>query len=415
MTRPIVLLAVLLVAPATGVAQPSFTFTLGHGRESLRPAGQSSGTEQATNAAASLEQLLADERVRLSYDLDVATYAAPGDWRSVGHVFGGRYRHDIGASGRTRVFAGGDLTLRRNGSAWDAADYTAAGAFANIEHRPLATAAIRAGYRLDHRVFADYGGLDQTEHAAFASALVNFETRTTLLGEAAVGSKRYEGWPSSTVLQEVPSPGSASGGRGSAGRGPGGTPMWGQTLMPVTIPGAPGTTAQRVTLLARVAQSLADRTGVSLEVTRRHVFADVAPAVVSTPPRFFDDGVYDDPYASDATQVRLSLKSIVRGDIVLSAQGSWQARPYGATPAYDAFGAPVAGVLRDDRISRGALIATVPLLPSRTGAFDVGVTVGYDVVRHRSTTALYNYTAHAVSVGFSLQARPRPSAAPVEQ
>ena len=53
-----------------------------------------------------------------------------------------------------------------------------------------------------------------------------------------------------------------------------------------------------------LAQSLGLRTGLSLEYTRRSVFGAVPPVVVTTPPVLFEDGVYDDPYASDASAAR---------------------------------------------------------------------------------------------------------------
>jgi len=59
----------------------------------------------------------------------------------------------------------------------------------------------------------------------------------------------------------------------------------------------------------RAAQSLGERTGLSLQYTWRTVFGSVPPVVVSTPALFFEDGVYDDPYASDASAARAKPSS----------------------------------------------------------------------------------------------------------
>ena len=56
-----------------------------------------------------------------------------------------------------------------------------------------------------------------------------------------------------------------------------------------------GGTAGLVSVLGRVAQSLADRTGVSLQYLQRTSFGALPTVVVTTPALFFDDGVYDDP------------------------------------------------------------------------------------------------------------------------
>ena len=66
--------------------------------------------------------------------------------------------------------------------------------------------------------------------------------------------------------------------------------------------------ARQLTVFGRVAQSLADRVAVSFEASRRNAGGVVAPAVVETPEMLIDDGVYDDPYASDATIWRTGLK-----------------------------------------------------------------------------------------------------------
>jgi hypothetical protein len=124
--------------------------------------------------------------------------------------------------------------------------------------------------------------------------------------------------------------------------------------------------------------------------------------VVTTPARFFDDGVYDDPYASDSTLARVSLKSLAWHDIELGAHASWQDKPYGATPAFDAEGNTIDGVLRHDRVVRAAARASFPIAAARTGAFDVDLLCGYDFTRDRSTTAAYTYTSHALGVGIQV-------------
>jgi len=356
-----------------------------------------------------VQYLFANERARVFYDLAVSDYASPGDWRTVAHEAGGRYRFDLGGKDQHRLFAGGSVILRRNGESWDAADYNAVGGFANLELHPSETSVFRTGYRVDLRKFPTFAPLDQLEHSAFASALVNFQTRTTLIGEVAFGAKHYEGTAAFTTVVPVDSslvPGSgANGWRGNAtAHGPAGQPgvMSSFVTETVTMPGSPGTDAQLVTVLVRVAQSLASRTGLSVELQRRETFGNVPPAVVTTPPRFFDDGVYDDPYASDSTLARVSLKSIVWHDVELGAHASWQDKPYGATPALDAEGHSIDGVLRHDRVVRAAARAAFPIAPARTGAFDVDFLCGYDFTRDRSTTAAYTYTSHAIGVGIQV-------------
>jgi hypothetical protein len=416
-TLPPAILVILVVsAPSLSWGQPSLSASLGQGVESLAAPGAGSDAQGELAGAARLEYAFAAERARVGYDVDVTTYAVPGDWRSVSHVLSGRYRFDAGSRGRASLFVGGETAFRRNGSAWDAADFDAAGAFANYELKPSDTSSVRAGYRLDVRRFRDIAGLDHLEQAAFGSVRVNLPSRTTLIGEVAVGAKHYRGGIATVAAVAAAVPTTAAGASGGtqgtgigAGRGPasGFHDTWSSlpTVAPTVdaIAVVPSSDARTVTVFARVAQSLAARTGVTFDVTRRLTFGEVPSTVVSTPARFFDDGVYDDPFASDATDLRAGLTSIFTGEVEMKAVARWLDKPYGATTALDDTGMPIAGTLRHDRVARGALFVTVPLAPSRTGAFDLSLVGGYDYTHHESTTAAYNYASHAVRLGFSVE------------
>jgi hypothetical protein len=425
----VVLLVLALGSPAA--AQPSLSIQVVPGVETLSAPGTSGDAQPSVNGSFEVQHQFASSRARVFYDLDVGTFTTPGDWLYFVHGTGGSYRVDLGSTERHRLFVGGDAVFRRNGESWTAANYNALGGFANLEVQQRPTMTIRTGYRFDLRRFAELSGLDQQEHSGFGSLLVNLATRTTLIGEVSVGTKRYAGMPSAieyaATIEGVasggapegagsPGGGPATGAPGSGGPGQGGpgagNPGGGITaagalarmvVVPVVIPGSPSTSAQQFSLYGRVAQSLATRTGLSLEASHRRVSGDVPPLLVATPARYFDDGVYDDPYASGATLARATLKSLVRHGIELAGSGSWQDKSYGATSAFDEAGAPLDGVWRRDTVIRGLVVMTVPLLPSRTGVVGLSLVASYDVTRHRSTTAIYNYTSHAFGTGVAFR------------
>jgi hypothetical protein len=171
----------------------------------------------------------------------------------------------------------------------------------------------------------------------------------------------------------------------------------------VLVDGVPETTASMVTLYGRVAQGLAQRTGLSLDVSSRNTFGDLPPAVVNTPALFFDDGVYDDPFASDATTVSAVLTHLWASLAELRASAWWSDRDYTSTPAYGLDGAPLAdGTLRHDTVWRGGIRLSLPVFGTRTGSWDVKVLGGYDYTRSRSTDAFYQYSSHAIGLGASL-------------
>jgi hypothetical protein len=223
------------------------------------------------------------------------------------------YRADLSDSGRLRLFLGATATLRDNGNAWADAGYRALGGMANVEYRPSDGRTLRFGYRLDGRELPDIPELDQIEHDTFVSALLNFQTRTTLIGEVHLAAKSYAGGPAPPeVSPTVPQGGSGRerGVRGSTVR----------SGLGASAPG--GERAGRVAWRVRVAQSLADQTGLSLDYSARHTFGAVPPGLITTPAHFYDDGVYDDPYASDAQSVGATLARV-------SSRSTWTS----ATPS----------------------------------------------------------------------------------
>jgi hypothetical protein len=395
-----VALALILVLAAAPVvtAQPELLVTFGRSLEGLRQSGSDSRARQTTDASIVAEHHFADDRARIFYTLDAGTFSTEGDWKYFLHSAGLLHRVDLGSGSPHRLFVSAWGTLRNNGTAWAAADYRALGAMANVELKPAATTTIRFGYRLDARDFTDLPDLDQVEHEGFLSLLKSWQTRTTLVGEVYVGGKSYAGANVSPVaVHAVEGTGSFVG----RGMGPG---LRGRQVDVVQARlHAPGDRAGLVTLIGRVAQSLADRTAIILQVSDRTTFGQVPPVVVTTPALFFDDGIYDDPFSSDARTVRLGLKQAFANGSTLEGAGSWTRKRYNSTPGLDLAGVELpGGPLRDDRLWRAEAGWSFPLMSGRTGPLDLGLLLHYGFVMHESNDAFYNYRSHGAGFGFSV-------------
>ena len=354
----------------------------------------------APTGTALVEQTLAGEKLRLFYALDAGDYPSAGDWSFFEHNAGAVYRGTVNSS--TRLFFSGSAWWRANGESWQAADYRGLSAAANLEHELRPTATLRAGYRLDARWFPELTAMDQLEHSGFVSAITNLPSRTTLIGEALVGGKSYGG--GMTTFDPVPAHSNTTsqgvGGYGARGRG---LMLGSLTGSPISIENA-GLLAGQFTLFGRVAQSLADRTGVHLEASRRFTFGDKAPAVIATPELLFDDGVYDDPYASDAVTWRAGVKHIFARGIVVEGGVNRFDKHYTATLALAADGEPVQGLaLRNDDIWQADAACTVPLWPGRTGKTEFSLLVSYLFTDHASNDAFYNYRSQGLGVGLSVK------------
>jgi hypothetical protein len=387
-----------LALPRSSPAQFGIEATVIPAFESLSPESSAKESRGTIDGGLDAEALFASERGRVSYTLDAGTYATPGDWSFLQHDAGLTWR--LGETTGLHAFLGVSGTLRRNGDSWAAAGYDAVGAKANFVWGPRTGLTLRAGVRADARRFGELPALDQVEGSGFVSALVNLHSRTTLIGEVFLGGKSYAG---ETVLvpaaESVTDPATHVGsgrGKGTGGMGPDVRPAGGTAVT------AGEDDAGQLTWLVRAAQSLGQRTGLSLQYTRRSVFGSVPPVVVTTPALFFEDGVYDDPYASDASAVRTVLKHVFAGGAEAAIEGYWLDKAYAATVALDETGEPRPdGALRADTVWQAAATASVPVLGGRTGALSLALELGWQYTRHRSNDAFYRYDAHVVRVGLS--------------
>ena len=399
---PLLAAALLAAFAFPSAAQTSFSTSIGGNFASFSEGVSDSTRRQDVAATAGFEHLFSNERGRVYYDFDGGTYDSPGDWTYYLNTAGFTYRFGEDDTAARKWYLNGSLVVRRNGDSWAAADYTAIGGSFNGEFHPKAKVTLRTGYRADYRTFSDMSALTQVEQRGFASVLANFESKTTLIAEVNLGAKLYDGQVMlDPIAVTVPETGLAgTGGRGM-GMGPGlrtsGTYYVYQSQ---DQSGAAGL----VSALFRVAQSLTDRTGVHGQMAFRTTFGAVPPALVTTPAGFFDDGVYDDPFASDAVSGQGGLKRAFQSGAELEAVVNYADRRYTSTPALDAEGGELPGSpLRHDRVWRGAIVWSQPVFGSRTGRAELSVDIGYRILASQSNDAFYDYTSHGVAAGFSVR------------
>jgi hypothetical protein len=136
--------------------------------------------------------------------------------------------------------------------------------------------------------------------------------------------------------------------------------------------------------------------GVHGQVAFRTTFGAVPPALVTTPAGFFDDGVYDDPFASDAISGQGGFTRAFKSGAELEAIVNYADRRYTSTPALDAGGNEQPGSpLRSDRVWRGA-----PLEPV-FGSHKAERRWIRTASSRRVRTIFYDYTSHG-HPGFSV-------------
>ena len=361
----------LLVLPVPAVAQPAGQFQI----ELPMRWTDGDAREQNVAGALGLEHLLAAERVRLFYDLDTDAFGAGASLRT--------WLHNAGAmatwgSDRRALDVGGAAFWRANQGAWADAGFKGVNLLTSLRASPRETLSLAGTYAFYARSFPDEPALDQLEHFASWRALVNLPTRTTAVAVVSLGQKNYDGRVTTTTYDLPVYAGTMRGGRG-----------WRQGMFVPThveIDGAPGNRHQW-TWAARLAQSLDDRTGIWIEREERRTGGDLPPAIVWTPPLFYEDGVYDDPYVIDARSWRAGTKHVFAAGHELSAWVSRSDRDY-------------AGLTRTDVLTRAA--AEMSIAVAEGGSAAVDLVARYAFFRNRSDDLEESYRAHQVSLGIRL-------------
>ena len=391
------LISVALSAVAQSAnAQPAVDARLAVALDALRPSAFERETRGTIEGSLTPELTFASQRGRVYYEFEGGSFNTPGDWSFISHAIGASYRVDLKEAEKARLFAGGTGSWRRNGNAWSEANYDALTAFVNFELRPREGLTLWTGYRLADRSFDQLRELDKFEQDTFFSLNLNLRSRTTLIAESHFGWKSYQGETRyESVTPTAPSSPSSTSGRGRGGVGMG--PSVRVTLPSSVSTGTTGENARQWNTMVRVAQGLGQRTGAWAQGFVRRISGDVPPGLLATPAGFFDDGVYDDPFASDMGALSLGAKHVFAGGAELQAQGSWQKKDFDAVVALDATGLALeGGALREDRITRGGLSLALPM--PAPGAFSLGLALEYNFTRSRSNDAYYDYQNHAVGL-----------------
>ena len=391
------LISVALSALAQSAnAQPAVDARLAVALDALRPTAFESERRGTIEGTLTPELTFASQRGRVYYEFEGGSFNTPGDWSFISHAIGASYRVDLKDAEKARLFAGGTGSWRRNGDAWSEANYDALTAFVNFELKPREGLTLWTGYRLADRSFDQLRELDQFEQDTFVSLNLNLRSRTTLIAESHFGWKSYQGETRyESVTTSAPSSQSSTTGRGRGGVGMG--PSVRVTLPSSVSTGTTGENARQWNAMVRVAQGLGQRTGAWAQGFVRRIGGDVPPGLLATPAGFFDDGVYDDPFASDMGALSLGAKHVFAGGAELQTQGSWQKKDFDAVVALDATGLALeGGALREDRITRGGLSLALPM--PAPGAFSLGLALEYNFTRSRSNDAYYDYQNHAVGL-----------------
>lgn len=376
---------IALAVPTSALAQPAGEVIFELPMQWTSGITDATEHQQRVGGSAAIDYLFGGERGRIFYEMTLDTFATPEADRTWLHnggitgTFGGPQRS---------LTLGGSAFWRANEGTWSDAGFRGVNLLAALQLKPREPLAFSGSYALYARAFPDQSALDQVEHFGSWRALANLPSRTTLVGAVTVGRKSYDGRElvlvETPVAIETPAMAGALGSQGTMGgrgfRQGGFIPIQIETI------GGAGTRTQW-SWAARVAQSLDDRTGLWIEREQRRTSGDLPPAIVWTPPMFYEDGVYDDPYVIDADTWRAGVKHVFANGAELGGTASVSDRTY-------------AGLTRADRLTRGLIDSVWPLVSGRSGSLDA--IASYSYFHNASSEPGESYRAHQFSAGIRI-------------
>lgn len=276
---------------------------------------------------------------------------------------------------QTLLTGGALYNLRVNREPYTYYDFGQVGLYANLRHDFSTAVRGRMGYNLRLFDFRELAEFNYLEHYAFGQLTFMFGSRTTLILEADLGSKRY-----SSPLVEVDSAG--------MGMGPGSVSVTESRIVP------------RVTQLMgilRIGQGLTESTGLSVTGQILHDIEKQSQYLSSDYGGISDDEVFDDHYAYEGHQLDLVMTQMLTENTTLKALAGYQHRHYAGWTVFDEAGLEV---IADDRLDERMTFSV--RLSHYLEALDGELYVDWIRIRSDSNDPSFDYINSMVSVGISV-------------
>ncbi len=378
--------ALLSGAAASVAAQPAGHVTVDFPVQTTSASGTPSDTVGIVSGSGSIEHWFSKDRGRVFYELSMDRFRTAEAFDT--------WLHNAGAVGNfavrgSTVNVGGALFWRENSGGWSDAGFRGVNLQSSIE-RSLPKGTLTAAYNFYARSFPDAQALNQVEHYGHVRGVVNLPTRTTFVGVAGAGWKRYDG-DVTEMLATAPLPEAGMRGRGRGALLLGSMSSYRLLNEPV---------ARTLWMWsARAAQSLDDRTGIWVEHEQRRANGDAPPALVWTPPLYYDDGVYDDPYVVETRTWRAGVRHVFAAGHQLGASVDRAVRRFDGLDIVNEEG--ISGGQRSDTLLRNGVDTEITVRSS--GAFDVVLLASYGYVRNTSNDRAETYRSHIGSLGLSFR------------
>lgn len=349
-------------------------------------------SDYITTTALSFEYQPEESNFKLFANGNLSLFKDFSDRRYFSNSLGMSYTKPFGEEEENAVYAGATYFRRFNKASYDYYDFSQFIGYANLKYYLNFSEGMmsRVGYRLRYRGYRNLEEFSYLEHYGFVQVSKFFESKTTLLFELNLGNKNYV---SSLGSMFTTTDGMTDGG------------MMGSSMNRRMNPNTRYVSYSRPTTtqlfgIARVAQSLSQTTGLSVQYLRRWDVSERTRFLSGGAVDFQgDEELWDDPYGYQGNEYNVTLTQHLPWNMTARVSTDYLAKDY-ARRTFTATDTDIpTGPLRSDT----RFVTGLELKKTFDGAwaFFDGITISatYYYLRNSSNDAYFDFRNNSVSIG----------------
>jgi hypothetical protein len=328
-----------------------------------------------------------DSNITYFYDGDLFLYQKTTLRNFSMHNAGLNYFYPFGKEEKHTFYIGANYTLRLNQDEYNYYDYNQFYVYTTFRF-DLNWAFIRSGYNFRYRSYSNLPDISNYKHYFFVQLNKSFATRTTVILEADIGRKSFDG---QEIVIGISGDESGGNGRGQ------GAETTAETTTITRIMEIPS--LSQAILLARISQSLHDKAGLYVQYRRQFSLASKAN-FANADNYFTDDELFDDPFSYESTGYSSQLTWMLPWAMKVRVGGALVSKNYisenAFTSADDSLG--MGDIRLDDRGSYYVNFSKVFYL-NKSWIKSLHFKVNYSYIRNESNSYWYDYKNTILNAG----------------
>jgi hypothetical protein len=325
----------------------------------------------------------------ISYNPDFIFFTDFSERNFSTHSVGFNYLKPLNKSGLNTFYIGADYTKRINKDIFNFYDYNQYYAYLNARF-DLDLFFLKIGYNFRNREYSNFTDLTNYQHYIFAQMNKAFPTRTSVIVEADLGNKSFEGYQTLTSVYKNYDSNYGYGGRGK-GMGSGEVIITEDTTYTTVTRLLEKPKLNHIVLLARVAQSLHTKLGIFVQYRQQISLTDQTN-YMNSDAYFQDEEIFDDPFSYESQGFSSQLTWIMPLNVKFQLGGGYTSKQYISEKSYiSAEDSVASGPVREDQRSFIYLNLSKTINFNKSWINNLDLSLNFNYGRNESNSYWYDY------------------------